>query len=64
MTNDRQINEACRAIQGHQVGRSNDEALIDILTDLMHWAECYAEDFPNCARIAAMHFEAETEARQ
>jgi hypothetical protein len=58
---DRSISNAARALWAgeYQTGRSNDEALADILADLMHWADCYAEDFEDRLRVARTHFEAE-----
>lgn len=56
----RSAGNAARALAGeYQAGRSNDEALTDILTDLMHWADCYAEDFEDRLRVARTYFEAE-----
>lgn len=36
-----------------------DEAVIDLLADLMHFCAAQRIDFADCARIAALHFEAE-----
>lgn len=35
------------------------ELLTDLLTDLMHWADCYAEDFDRALRYAQRHYQAE-----
>jgi len=41
-----------------------DETVVDLLADLMHFCAGRRIDFADCARIAAMHFEAEFDAQQ
>jgi hypothetical protein len=37
----------------------HDEAVIDLLTDIMHWGDCHNVDWESIERQARMHYEAE-----
>lgn len=37
----------------------DETALIDLLSDLLHWSASTGEDFDKALRMARMHFEAE-----
>jgi hypothetical protein len=36
-------------------------ALIDLMTDAMHWCRQYDQDFDRCLRLVSKHFDAETQ---
>lgn len=36
-----------------------ESALTDVLTDLLHWADYFGDDFNTSLKLARMHYEAE-----
>lgn len=59
--NERRVNAACTAIQNYEQDRDQEEALTDLLSDLMHWADIYAVDFDTMLERARVHHDAEVE---
>lgn len=68
-SNEQRIASARAALVAYQRAKSRqrpslppptDETLIDILTDLRHWATAGGTEFANAARISADHFEVES----
>jgi len=45
-----------------QTGADREDALSDLLADLMHWCDRSAQDFPEKLRRARNHYVAETDA--
>ena len=45
-------------------GTDREDALCDLLADLMHWCNVYGQDFDHELGRARMHYEAETEPEQ
>jgi hypothetical protein len=43
-------------------GTDLEDAVSDLLTDLMHWCDRHGQDFEHELRRACLHYEAETEA--
>jgi hypothetical protein len=43
-----------------ETGTDDEDALADLLCDLMHWCDRNASDFETCMSTARMHYEAET----
>ena len=60
--NDNRAAWAATAILSFQqeTGTDDENALTDLLCDLMHWADRNGEDFENELCRARMHYEAET----
>jgi hypothetical protein len=54
--NQERIDRVRRAISTEYENCSKDEALIDVLTDLMHFAERNDLDFSDALHLACWHF--------
>jgi len=64
MENKNQIEHLFRKLSVDYPNRSNDEMLIDVLTDLMHVANYYRVDFSYALRLANSHFAVEANGQQ
>ncbi len=64
MENKNQIEHLFRKLSVDYPNRSNDEMLIDVLTDLMHVANYYRVNFAYALRLANSHFAVETSGQQ
>ena len=62
--NDKRADWAASAIDdfGQQTGTDLEDAVSDLLADLMHWCDRNGQDFEHELRRARQHYEAETEA--
>ena len=66
LTNEKRAGRAYRALiaycQYAECGddHNSDEALIDLLVDLMHKARISGQDFKEALRLAEIHYESET----
>lgn len=45
-----------------QTGADNEDAVSDLLADLMHWCDRFGQEFPKELRRALNHYEEETDA--
>lgn len=64
MNEDRAAWAACALRHFQRVtGTDDEDALSDLLCDLMHWSDRNDLDFEAALARAAMHYEAETEGR-
>lgn len=67
VTNGMRVDAAEAAVDAYNTSRgvvtedqSNEEVLIDLLSDLRHWAMARGANFDNAVRIAGDHFTHET----
>jgi hypothetical protein len=51
--------KALRCFQ-HEAGADDEDALTDLLCDLMHWSDRNGDHFENALRLAELHYQAET----
>lgn len=59
-TNAQRADNGRITIEGRKpMSGSDEETLIDILTDLQHWAKEEGVDFFACYHVAASHFQSE-----
>lgn len=58
--NDKRAAEAHKAMKYYRQDNEDPEALIDMLTDLLHWADKHQVDFDDRLRVARMHHRVET----
>jgi hypothetical protein len=60
MTDDnlRRIASASKALDHYEAGKTADD-LVDLLTDLRHWAHSVGVEFDQALATSARHFEAE-----
>lgn len=59
--NDRRAKSAHKALAEYRQGNDNQEALIDLLTDLKHWADKHEIHFDSALAVAQMHHGREIE---
>jgi hypothetical protein len=62
--NDKRAQWAGSALRGFRrnTGTGLEDAVSDLLADLMHWCDRNGQDFEHELRRAQLHYEAETEA--
>jgi hypothetical protein len=60
-TNDSRVEwaDACIRTLMKQTGADRDTALVDLLANLMHWADSEGEQFDFALRVAKRHYEEE-----
>lgn len=58
LTNTDRADRALMALEGYDNG-SNEEDVIDLVTDLMHYCDLEDVDFETIIEMARFHFEAE-----
>jgi hypothetical protein len=60
--NDARADWAATALRcfARETGTDDEDALTDLLCDLMHWSDRHGGDFENALRLARLHYEAET----
>jgi len=57
--NDRRAKSAHKAMAEYRQGNEPKEAAIDLLADMLHWADKHQVDLDDCLRIARVHHQAE-----
>lgn len=62
--NDRRAKSAHKALAEYRQENDNQEALIDLLTDLKHWADKRQVDFDHALDVARMHYHHEVQAAE